>query len=125
MIDKSKLDISDVDEQGNVIPEPKVEAVPEVELNMYIYSNNGHDAPAESLLRLFYEGALQNTIGVMRARVGDTDETALLLVGVAPKEGGGTQVYPLARILGQEDVANLKSPDGKGGWFDPEQAANS
>lgn len=116
LVDKNKDDIVDVDDQGNV-----VQPLEPVELNMYIFSNNPNDAPAQSLLRLFYEGALQNTIGVMRAFNTTTGEDELLLVGVE-QEGKAINTYPLAKILGREAPAVYKSPDGKGGWFEPLKA---
>lgn len=109
-------DISDVDEEGNV-----VEAAQPVELVMHIFSNNGHDAPAQSLLGLFYEGAMMNTIGVMRALNEDTGLEELLLVGVEQHDANNSSVYPLAKILDKSSLARYKSPDGKGGWFEPGQ----
>lgn len=91
-----------------------------VEFNILTFTNKAPDPAAESLLRLFYEGAITNTIGVMRAAHIDTGEEVLLLVGVAPKENGTSDVFPLARVLNHNDAFAYKSPDGKGGWFDPE-----
>ena len=113
---EDKLEISDVDTAGNVV-EPETE----IELQMHLFTNTANDAPAESLLRLFYEGALKNTVGMMRAKVAGTDETQLLLVGVEDHGGGNIQVFPLASILDQTSVSKYLSPDGKGGWFEPDK----
>ena len=94
-----------------------------VEFNILTFTNNKPDPAAESLLRLFYEGAITNTIGVMRAAHIDTGEEVLLLVGVAPKENGASDVFPLAKVLTHNDAFAYKSPDGKGGWFAPEPIA--
>jgi hypothetical protein len=114
LINKEKDDIVDVDVEGNIVEESK-----EVELLMHIFSNQGADAPAQSLLHLFYEGAMLNTIGVMRALNSDTGLEELLLVGVEQHDANNSSVYPLAKILDRSSLSNYKSPDGKGGWFSP------
>ena len=91
----------------------------EIEVNMYVYTNKAPDAPAESLLRLFYEGTLTNSIGAMRAKNTKTGEEELLLVGIYFKEDGSSETFPLARILNADDATAYVSPDGKGGWFEP------
>lgn len=91
----------------------------EIEVNMYVYTNRAPDAPAESLLRLFYEGTLTNSIGAMRAKNTKTGEEELLLVGIYFKEDGSSETFPLARVLNADDAAAYVSPDGKGGWFEP------
>jgi hypothetical protein len=114
LVNPKKDDIVDVDVEGNVVEAPK-----EVELMMHIFSNQGADAPAQSLLRLFYEGAMLNTIGVMRALNTETGFEELLLVGVEQHDANNSSVYPLAKILDKGGLTRYKSPDGKGGWFEP------
>jgi hypothetical protein len=114
LVDPTKDDISDVDSDGNVVEAPKP-----VELLMHIFSNHGHDAPAQSLLGLFYEGAMMNTIGIMRALNVDTNAEELLLVGVEQHDANNSSVYPLAKIIDKASLTRYKSPDGKGGWFEP------
>lgn len=116
LIDVTVDDIVDVDTAGNVIEDEGG-----VEANLYIYTNAGLDAPAESLIRMIYEGALTNTLGIMRALNVHTNETELLIVGVDVTDGGST-VYPIAKVLDHNDVNKYHSPDGKGGWFDPTKA---
>lgn len=115
LVDPAVDDIVDVSPSGDVIQEQ--EAI------MYLYTNEGNDAPAQSFLGMFYEGVLQNTLGIMRALNVETDKTELLLVGVNI-DSNGSEVYPLARILTPEDLGRYKSPDGKGGWFDPNHKAS-
>ena len=114
LVDPKKDDITDVDAEGNAVEAPKP-----VELLMHIFSNQGHDAPAQSLLGLFYEGAMMNTIGIMRALNVDTNTEELLLVGVEQHDANNSSVYPLAKILDKGNLTRYKSPDGKGGWFEP------
>lgn len=106
--------MSDNDQNSNPVTDS-----PEIEVNMYVYTNNAPDAPAESLLRLFYEGTLTNSIGAMRAKNTKTGEQELLLVGIYFKEDGSSDTFPLARVLSADDALTYVSPDGKGGWFEP------
>ena len=117
LVDPTKDDIVDVTPTGEVVntEEQGQEAV------MYLYTNDGNDAPAQSFLGMFYEGVLANTLGIMRALNTETNATELLLVGVNV-DTNGSQVFPLARILSSEDLGKYNSPDGKGGWFKPSGA---
>lgn len=91
----------------------------EMEILLSVFSNTLEDEAAYQLLQMFYKGAVENSIGMMRALNNETGETELLIVGVALAEGGGVNTYPLARVLEPQDVPKYFSPDGKGGWFDP------
>jgi hypothetical protein len=53
----------------------------------------------------------------MLAKNKDTGEEELVLVGVNVTPDG-TETYPIAKILGPEDVSKFIAPDGKGGWFE-------
>ena len=123
---KSKLvneavdDVVDVDAGGNVVD--KASEADAISLNMYIFSNNPNDAPAQSLLQMFYEGTLNNTLGMMRAFNTETGQDELLLVGVEHSVTGAINTYPVAKILDRSAPARYKSPDGKGGWFEPLEA---
>lgn len=88
-----------------------------VELNAHIFANNPADPKLEALLSMFYSGVLQNTVGVLLAKNKSTGQEELVLVGVNV-EDGTTNAFPIAKILGPEDVANYAAPDGKGGWFE-------
>ena len=89
----------------------------QVELDAHIFANNPGDPKLMALLSMFYSGVLQNTLGVMLAKNRETGEQELLLVGVHKHEGG-TDTFPVAKILGPEDVAKFAAPDGEGGWFE-------
>lgn len=91
----------------------------EVELIPYIFSNKPDSPHLGALLAMFYEGANRNTIGVMEAFDLIESEEVLLLVGVAADEEGKPVCFPIAKMLKAEDVPNFLSPDGKGGFYDP------
>lgn len=88
-----------------------------VEMDAHIFANNPGDPKLQALLSMFYSGVLQNTVGVMLAKNKDTGAEELVLVGVNVT-ADGTETYPIAKILGPEDVTKFVAPDGKGGWFE-------
>lgn len=89
-----------------------------VELDAHIFSNNPSDPKLEALLSMFYSGVMQNTVGVMLAKNKDTGEEELILVGVNVGDSNVVDTFPIAKILGPEDVAKYAAPDGNGGWFE-------
>lgn len=89
------------------------------EITLYTFANH-HPAPElEVLLRMFYRGASENMLGIMQALNTETNAEELVLVGVSLDSKGNTQCYPLATLLSKEQTPKYRSPDGKGGWFDP------
>lgn len=92
----------------------------EMEVLLSVFSNDPLDEAAYQTLQMFYKGAIENSIGLMRALNMETHETELLLVGCARNAAGGIDTYPLAKVLKGEEVSKYLSPTGKGGWFDPE-----
>lgn len=88
----------------------------EVEVNLAIFTNKDRDISSYQLLQLFYTGAFENTIGLMRAKNKVTGEEEQLIVGMTVNDNGEIDTYPLARVLTPSDVPLYLSPDGKGGW---------
>jgi hypothetical protein len=93
----------------------------EVDINLYVFSNDMKEEGTVNLLQMFYRGAHENTIGIMRAKNLETGEIESLLVGLdIPKPGSGesTRTYPLAKILPPDEALKYRSPDGVGGYFE-------
>lgn len=86
---------------------------------LYKFTNQEQAPELEALLAMFYTGAYENRLGIMQAKNVDLDQEELLLVGISLDADGKTDCYPLARLLKAEEVVNYRSPNGKGGWFDP------
>jgi hypothetical protein len=94
----------------------------EIEVNLAIFTNKDRDESCYQLLQLFYRGAFDNTLGIMRAKNKITDEDEQLLVGMTVNPNGQVDTWPLARILNPIEVGNYLSPDGKGGWYGADDA---
>lgn len=90
------------------------------EVNLYVFSNNPRDEAAFQLLQLFYRGALENSIGLSRMKNTVTNTEELVLVGVDKDEEGKPRLFPLAVALNPTTVKPYVSPDGVGGWFEPQ-----
>lgn len=88
----------------------------EVDINLYVFSNDTQDQGTVQLLQMFYRGAYSNSVGIMRALNTSTDKVESILVGLEVEEGE-TKLIPLAKVLEPQDVPNYLSPNGKGGWF--------
>lgn len=96
---------------------PEAEQAAEAaEVTLYTFSNHSPAPELESLLAMFYKGAVDNQLGIMQALNSETNAEELLLVGVTV-DNGNTHCYPLCTLLKAEDVPRYKAPDGKGGWF--------
>lgn len=89
-----------------------------IQMTEWIFANEANPA-LRQLFHSLYSGVFQNRIGIAHCKNTTTDKLETLIVGVQPNGEGGAQLYPLAVIIGEEDVLNWHSPDGKGGYVGP------
>ena len=87
---------------------------------LYKFTNREQSPELDSLLAMFYQAVYTNTLGIMQAWNIAKDEEELILVGVQLDENGKTDLYPIATTLRAEDVPNYLAPNGKGGFYDPQ-----
>lgn len=83
---------------------------------LQVFTNEGPNDPAMSMLMMFVDGVFKNKIGLMRARHSETGELSLIIVGIEPGEGDQVSTYPLARVMSAEESTFYQSPDGVGGY---------
>ena len=88
------------------------------EINLYVQTNNFKDPAPYEMLKMFYKGAYDNTIGLMEARNEDTGELEYLIVGLTANPlTGNTAAIPIAKVFADTLEANKYSaPDGRGGY---------
>lgn len=85
----------------------------------YMFANDkSAHAHLFPLLKMFYDGVYDNTVGIMQAFDKDENKEVLLLVGITHEMDGTTSTIPLAKILMEEALDNLEIPDGQGGWME-------
>lgn len=87
---------------------------------LYTFANRQPAPELESLLAMFYTAVVNNTLGVMQALNSETGSEEVILVGVGVDAEGKTQCYPVARVMSMEDTFKFRAPDGKGGFYDPQ-----
>ncbi len=90
------------------------------ELVLYKFSNKVDSPYLDTLFGMFHHAAFSNSIGIMDAWNLETEQEETILVGVELDEDGKPDCYPLAKVLRAEDVGKYLAPNGKGGYFDPQ-----
>lgn len=85
----------------------------------YMFSNDQQATPRLlPLLKMFYRGVYENTVGLMEAKNRDTGNVEMLLVGLEHDENGMTNTFPLAKILDAATAIRYLAPDSEGGWLE-------
>lgn len=92
---------------------------------LYKFTNKAESPNLDNILAMFYHGVYDNRIGIMEAFNLDTEEEETILVGVELDENSKPICFPLCKVLRAEDVTRYLSPDGKGGYFDMLNQAES
>lgn len=92
---------------------------------LYKFTNKAESPNLDNILAMFYRGVYDNRIGIMEAFNLDTEEEECILVGVELDENNKPICFPLCKVLRAEDVTRYLSPDGKGGYFDMLNQAES
>lgn len=92
---------------------------------LYKFTNAESSPNLDNILAMFYQGVYNNTIGIMEAYNIETEAEELILVGVELDENSKPICFPLCSVLRAEDVTKFLSPNGKGGYFDMLNQAES
>lgn len=101
---------------------PTKATAPAMDIKLFVYTNDLNEPGTVEILKLFYKGSFENTIGIARCKNAITGKIESILVGISPQEGG---FYPLAKVLDPQEAANLLPPNGEGGYFEPTKAETS
>lgn len=87
---------------------------------LYVFTNTPEDLSQKQILKMFYDGLDQESIGLMQAKNVETGDLELVLVGISVDKQDNAHLFPIAKVLKAEDASQFLSPDGKGGYFDPQ-----
>lgn len=98
-----------------------------VDVQLHILANQ-EPPMANEMLKMFYNAAFANQIGLMFAKNSETDKVEGLLVGLAV-DGDDFNCFPLAKVLTSDEAAIYLAPDRSGGWQsmltgEPEKVVN-
>lgn len=99
--------------QGKIVNAQPVDT--QMEMTQWVFANEMNPALIQ-MFHSFYDGVFKNRIGIAHVKEAETGRICTMLVGVNPTEDG-TQLFPLARVLDEQDVNTFLSPDGNGGWI--------
>lgn len=89
-----------------------------IEMTEWIFTNDKENPYPQAILHAFYDGVVKNRVGIMHAKLANSDEVHTLLVGIEVNEEGDVGCYPLARLLSADEQNLYIAPDGNGGWQD-------
>lgn len=113
------------DEATNVIQFPSKEELAKrlegVKFHEFIFTNDQTNPFLQQILHAFYDGVLNNKLGVMQAKDAESGDLVTLLVGLVRTEEGGINCFPLAKILDGNAAEKYLAPDGNGGWVGEEK----
>jgi hypothetical protein len=104
----------DITAAGELAAEGPIEGT---KFNLHVFTNDKQNPLAIKQLEMFYQATLGSRIGLMHAKNTATGKIDTLLVGVDYAEDG-VNTYPLAKLLGEEDMNVYLPPDGEGGYID-------
>lgn len=116
-VDTSSLEGNEVNEQA---PEQAQHSPV-----LYKFTNAESSPNLDDILAMFYRGCYNNIVGIMEAFNLETEEVETILVGVELDENSKPICFPLCKVLRAEDVTKYLSPNGKGGYFDMLNQAES
>lgn len=108
----------------SLVTDPAVEADGN-EVVLYVQTNNLTDPAPYEMLKMFYKGAFENTIGLMEAENSETGGLEYLIVGLVPDEvTKAIKAIPIAKVFSDPSESYVYlAPDGKGGYSRDEQPA--
>jgi hypothetical protein len=105
--------------------DPQAEETEAARPVLYKFTNHKESAALDNLLATFYVGVMGNSLGIMHAHNIETGEEEIILVGIELDADGKPDCYPLARCLDAETARLFLAPDGKGGFYDPRDPADT
>ena len=112
------MDTTDTDVmslEGIDVPVPEAESPDGNALVEHIYTNDKKNPAPIQLFRMFHQAAFKNKLGIMHALDKESGKIATLIVGMEFTDEG-TAMWPLAKVLSEEEYGRYLAPDGTGGY---------
>lgn len=109
----TEINVNDVP----VIPEVvEAEHPAGIEMSEWVFTNDKTNKAIRDLFHVLYNGAFANKLGLMHALHEESGEVHTVIVGIEQSEEG-IKMFPLAKVLGNEELQAYKAPDGNGNYF--------
>lgn len=90
----------------------------ENDMTPHVYSNDPYNPVPYGLLDIVYRQVFENRVGIMHAKDSTTEEIVPILCFVGDKDGDDVALYPIARLLTENEVGNYLAPIGDGEYFE-------
>lgn len=98
--------------QGQIVEAQHPEGIEMVE---WIFTNDKTNPAIRQLFHMFHTGAFANKIGLMHAKLKDSDEVHTVICGVHV-DGDNVLAFPLAKVLTTDEQDEYLAPTGDGSY---------
>jgi|SRR5690625_286192 len=92
----------------------------ENDMTPHVYSNDPHNPVPYGLLDILYRQVFENRVGIMQAKEVSTGKEVPVICFVGDREDEDVALYPIARMLTEDEVGNYRAPLGEGKWHEPD-----
>lgn len=87
------------------------------DMSVHVYSNELYNPVPYGLLDIMYHQTHENRLGIMVAKHAETGQLTTVLCFVGDKDDENVALYPIARLLTEEEVPMYLAPIGNGEYF--------
>lgn len=98
------------------LPVSEVEHPEGIEMTEWTFTNDKTNPMIRHMFHLLMKSAFANKIGVMHAKIKDTNEVHTVIVGVQVMPDGSVATWPIAKVFTEEEQDMYEAPDGQGNY---------
>lgn len=84
----------------------------------HVYSNDPYNPVPYGLLDILYRQVFENRVGIMHAKDATTGDVVPVICFVGDRDNEDVALYPIARMLTEDEVGNYLAPVGDGEYFE-------
>lgn len=84
----------------------------------HVYSNDPYNPVPYGLLDILYRQVFENRVGIMHAKDAATGDVVPVICFVGDRDNEDVALYPIARMLTEDEVGNYLAPVGNGEYFE-------
>lgn len=95
--------------------------ITENDMAVHVYSNEIYNPVPYGLLDILYRQTFENRVGIMIAKHAETGDLVPIICFVGDKDGEDVALYPIARMLKEDETQDYLAPLGNGEYFSYDQ----
>lgn len=84
----------------------------------HVYSNDPYNPVPYGLLDILYRQVFENRVGIMHAKDATTGDVVPVICFVGDRDNEDVALFPIARMLTEDEVGNYLAPVGDGEYFE-------